>query len=196
MRSAKTIRGLYELCQVLENYLPIKELEMAELGCYKGDSTQVWAQHFDRVHAIDPWCPGYDDQDKASEVVGEIIEHEFDSNTRAYTNIVKHKQFSFDAADSFANESMSFVYIDAEHTYSAVSRDLEAWLGKVSADGFIGGHDYKKKWPGVMEAVQNQFGTPDWIFSDSSWLVELNPSRRRNIRAFCRRLTRKFIHRL
>ena len=66
MRSKKTIKGLYDLCDSLRDYLPIKDLAMVELGCYKGDSTEVWAQNFGTVYAIDPWECGYDDKDGAS----------------------------------------------------------------------------------------------------------------------------------
>jgi hypothetical protein len=193
MRSAKTIQGLYDLCDVLERYMPIGTLTMVELGCYKGDSTRAWAEHFRTVHAVDPWCPGYDNQDKASKINGELIERDFDMNTRGYKNIIKHKQFSFDAAHNFENQSISFVYIDAEHTYSALSRDIKAWLEKVRSDGFAGGHDYKKKWPEVMKVVQDEFRASDWVFSDSSWIVELNPSRLRNVKALFNLVRRKII---
>ena len=42
-------------------------------------------------------------------------------NTRDYKNIIKHKQFSFDAARNFSNQSISFVYIDADHIFRSES---------------------------------------------------------------------------
>ena len=57
------------------------------------------------------------------------------------------------AADSFAHESLDFVFIDADHSYEAVRRDIEAWAPKVRAGGVLAGHDYSVDFPGVIRAV-------------------------------------------
>ena len=42
----------------------------------------------------------------------------------------------------FAPESVDFVYIDANHSYTYVRDDIQTWLPKVKKGGIIGGHDY------------------------------------------------------
>jgi predicted O-methyltransferase YrrM len=47
-----------------------------------------------------------------------------------------------EAAGLFADASLDFVYIDANHAYEAVRADLAAWWPKVRAGGIFAGHDY------------------------------------------------------
>ena len=52
------------------------------------------------------------------------------------------REFSKNAAKFFPDETFDFIYIDADHTYEAVTEDLEAWFPKVKVGGVIAGHDY------------------------------------------------------
>ena len=48
------------------------------------------------------------------------------------------------------------VYIDATHTFEAVTNDLDVWYPKLKEGGFLCGHDYAiKRWEGVVKAVDN-----------------------------------------
>lgn len=49
-----------------------------------------------------------------------------------------------DAIDLFGDESLDFVYIDANHKYEYVKRDIEQWFPKVKIGGILAGHDYIK----------------------------------------------------
>jgi len=49
---------------------------------------------------------------------------------------------SVEAAGRFESRSLDFVYIDANHAYPFVKRDLEAWYPKVKVGGIFAGHDY------------------------------------------------------
>ena len=46
------------------------------------------------------------------------------------------------AADIFPDNSLDFVYIDANHAYQYVVQDINLWYPKVKPGGFICGHDY------------------------------------------------------
>ncbi|SFJ15774.1 class I SAM-dependent methyltransferase [Planctomicrobium piriforme] len=52
------------------------------------------------------------------------------------------KGFSHEVAANYPDESFDFIYIDADHSYAAVRRDLEAWFPKVRKGGILAGHDY------------------------------------------------------
>jgi len=52
------------------------------------------------------------------------------------------KDFSLEACKLFKDEYFDFVYIDADHTESAVYADLNAWYCKVRKGGILSGHDY------------------------------------------------------
>jgi len=65
------------------------------------------------------------------------------------------------AARCFPDESLDFIYIDADHTYEAVVNDIKVWYPKLKVGGLFGGHDYWKSRYfgrnfGVIQAV-NEF---------------------------------------
>lgn len=67
------------------------------------------------------------------------------------------RQDSAEASAEFADESLDLVYIDADHTFDGVTRDIAAWWPKVRHRGWIGGHDYgvaAKRW-GVKRSVHD-----------------------------------------
>lgn len=45
-------------------------------------------------------------------------------------------------SEMFEDESLDFVYIDANHAYDYVKQDIELWYSKVSKGGYLLGHDY------------------------------------------------------
>jgi len=64
-------------------------------------------------------------------------------------------RMSFDEAlPSFADGSLSFVYIDGyAHTGQDRGRTLEQWWPKVKVGGIFSGHDYHPTWRPTMDAV-------------------------------------------
>lgn len=52
------------------------------------------------------------------------------------------REFSGNAAKFFEDETFDFIYIDADHTYEAVTEDLNAWYPKLKVGGVLAGHDY------------------------------------------------------
>ena len=73
----------------------------------------------------------------------------------------------------FPDKAYDFVYIDAQHTYEALMRDIGNYLPKIKRGGWIGGHDYSNSFTGVIKAVDEIFGRPDYKFCDTSWLVKV-----------------------
>lgn len=72
---------------------------------------------------------------------------------------VKLYDMSTDHASRKVEEgSLDFVFIDADHSYEAVRSDIDKWFHAVRAGGWLGGHDYSKKFPGVITAVDEAFG--------------------------------------
>ena len=55
-------------------------------------------------------------------------------------SLVKKK--SMDAVKDFEDNSLDFVYIDANHEYSFVFEDIIEWTKKVKSGGVVYGHDY------------------------------------------------------
>lgn len=64
------------------------------------------------------------------------------------------KKFSMDAVKDFQNESLDFVYIDANHDFDNVIRDIVEWTPKIRKGGIVSGHDYDSvPGCGVRDAV-------------------------------------------
>jgi hypothetical protein len=49
---------------------------------------------------------------------------------------------STQAAKYIANQSLDMIFIDADHDYESVLKDIKAWVPKVKDGGCISGHDY------------------------------------------------------
>lgn len=69
-----------------------------------------------------------------------------------------HQGQSWEGAALYQDGSLDWVYIDADHHYEPVCRDIDAWLPKVKSGGIIAGHDYCE-YPGfgVIQAVTERF---------------------------------------
>jgi|TARA_Y100000034_G_scaffold126510_1_gene177839 predicted O-methyltransferase YrrM len=76
------------------------------------------------------------------------------------------------ASHQFADFSFDFVFIDADHTYEGVMRDIEAWTPKIRPGGFITGHDYQDATAGVQQAVNEKFEVFD-IEEDVVWIAQV-----------------------
>jgi len=55
------------------------------------------------------------------------------------------KGFSEEVFDEFEDNSLDFVYIDANHEYQHVVNDIANWSRKVKVGGIVAGHDYVKR---------------------------------------------------
>ena len=69
-----------------------------------------------------------------------------------------YERTTANAAALVADGSVDFVFIDAGHSYQAVLTDIQRWRSKVRVGGWLGGHDYCEKFPGVKRAVHEIFG--------------------------------------
>ena len=73
---------------------------------------------------------------------------------------------SVEAVEQFTNESLDYIYIDGDHRYKGVKKDLELWYSKVRRGGFFGGHDYRQtKGCGVPKAVDQFFADKNRTFN-------------------------------
>ncbi len=64
------------------------------------------------------------------------------------------REMSMDAVKRFKNDSLDFVYIDANHSFDYVMQDIIEWSKKVRIGGIVSGDDYYHfRKAGVVEAV-------------------------------------------
>lgn len=55
--------------------------------------------------------------------------------------------------DQIPDESVDAIFIDADHSYEAVSKDLPFWWNKLKRGGWLLGDDYDSGFPGTTKAV-------------------------------------------
>jgi hypothetical protein len=77
------------------------------------------------------------------------------------------KMTTDEAAKQIEDDSLDFVFIDADHSYEGCKGDIENWSPKVKAGGYVMGHDIT--WPGVKQAVEEFFGTDYKESTDTVW---------------------------
>lgn len=177
-RAKNAIEGLKDLCNYVHSRSNIKEMTMVEIGSFAGNSTEIFAQKFHKVYSVDPWVSGWDENDGSADPNKfdmKEVEKQFDIFILSqYNNVIKNKMKSEEASILFDDESLDFVYIDGDHRYEGVKKDIELWLPKIKKGGFIGGHDYNNPpHHGVKKAVDEFFKKqPDKTFQDTSWVIQ------------------------
>src|ERR1044072_5831765 len=77
------------------------------------------------------------------------------------------------AARLFSDASLDWVHLDARHDYASVKADIEAWLPKLKAGGWLSGDDYnEQKWPAVVQAVKDLIPLAEpWSNQQWRWIV-------------------------
>ncbi|MBL9152217.1 MAG: class I SAM-dependent methyltransferase [Verrucomicrobiales bacterium] len=100
-----------------------------------------------RLHSVDPWRtfddPAYVDKaNAAQEVQDAIYETARQRLARFGERSAIIRATSAEAAPRFADRSLDFVYIDAQHHYEAVCEDIALWHPKLKPGGILAGHDY------------------------------------------------------
>lgn len=165
--------GLTELVKTIQQTHNTKDFTLIEIGAYSGQSTTFFANVFGHVITIDPFISDYDPLDPACKFMPlESVYENFFKNTSTYSNILHIKKTSDDAIKELKKTSnVLMVYIDGLHTYEQVKKDIQNYKDLILPDGYLCGHDYhKQQWKGVCDAV-DEFGGPDLVFSDSSWMI-------------------------
>ena len=96
----------------------------------------------------------------------------FLKNTESLNHIILPiRKASVDVAKDFEDRSLDVVFIDANHDYIEVKKDIEAWLPKVKFGGIISGHDYPG-WDGVVRAVNEAFPV-GVVLNQNCWIFRV-----------------------
>jgi hypothetical protein len=141
----------------------------AELGAHTGKFTEQMLSRYRRlnIYAVDTWItrPMYETYDFLE------VRRQFDRRMRPFASRVRVLHMDTLAAAAYVPDgSLDFVFIDADHSYEAVSADIDAWRGKVKPGGILCGHDYgHSRFPGVAQAVDERFAVE--VLPDNVWWV-------------------------
>jgi len=149
-----------------------------EIGCWKGTSTVCMADKIKnskkniKFYAIDIF--------EAYTQDGAVLETTFDEFLHniepCKEYIIPIKGSSHEVHTQFEDKSIDFLFIDANHDYEFIKKDIELWYAKVKEGGVIGGHDFQ--FPGVERAVKEFFADKHpidmaYFYTTSCWFVNV-----------------------
>lgn len=145
-------------------------LYILEFGCYYGRSTCALADNTNGiVLAVDPWNGiYYDNNNNPTSLIGPEAFEEFHKNLKDHIEkekVIVIKSYS----DKFWSPlKFDFIFLDGDHRYEEVKKDIEIAKSFIRTNGIIAGHDYTHSdWPGVKKAVDEILGPISLI--DSIW---------------------------
>lgn len=169
----------------------------AEIGVAHGDYSAVILEAADpgELHLIDPWShleEGSDPLQAAGFLAGldepgvvfgapppnlggdedhARVVARFAGDPRVHL----HRQYSYKAAPGFAAGSFDFVYLDGNHHYEFVLRDLQDFATRLKPGGLLFGHDFfedafaGREHYGVVDAVNTFLKRSDFRFIMLTW---------------------------
>lgn len=142
----------------------------AEIGSYRGDFA-AWILSSGcprKLHLIDPWKhetgPEYRDA-----WYGKADQHQMDSIYRSVQNrfrkemtsgrVTLHRKSSELAHADFPDAYFDWIYVDGNHRYEFVAKDLRLFYSKVKPGRFICGDDYEETgwWQGGVRRAVDEF---------------------------------------
>lgn len=132
-----------------------KHERIVELGCFLGRSTRALADN------TKGWVLAVDDfrGPRDCRIDGrENILAQFQQNMLGCESRVRICAENFASVEPLEhNAPFDMIFVDGDHRYEAVKRDIEKWLPYLAAGGLISGHDYHHEYPEVMKVVNEKF---------------------------------------
>jgi hypothetical protein len=118
-----------------------------EVGTFRGEFSKEIMENWEgSLYMVDVWRPLSNEEyldasnhgNHENQIYGEAMNNIKGFEDRA----VMVRASSEIASDMFEDNSLDFVYIDANHAYDYVVQDIELWYPKIKEGGYLCGHDY------------------------------------------------------
>ncbi|MCK5605882.1 class I SAM-dependent methyltransferase [Candidatus Pacearchaeota archaeon] len=152
-RANKTIKILSQLDSIKEG---------AEIGVWRGNTSMLLLRAFSelKLHLIDPYKKEtlFGGLPKIMSVDEALKEAKTKLNSYK-DRCIWHRMVSQKASYSIKNKSLDFVFIDGDHSFLAVKKDIKHYLKKIRPGGVMLGHDWRASRlnKGVQRAVHKMF---------------------------------------
>jgi hypothetical protein len=130
---------------------------VAEIGVRRGEFSKIIydLKTPKELYLIDLWESH--EEYKKDPINKELLSQYYENVCNDFKDIPSVKiirDWSHLAAEKFPDKYFDWVFLDANHSYDAVKKDLIAWFPKIKSGGIFSGHDYTlHKWIGVKPAV-------------------------------------------
>jgi len=127
----------------------MEELHILEIGVFQGDFLEYIEQNikYDTIEGVDLF---YGEVGSGDENGNNMIKCDMstqfillNSKYEDNKNVNLYKSHSNTYLAQQPNDKYNVIYIDADHSYDAVKRDIELAYEKIKNGGYIMGHDYE-----------------------------------------------------
>ena len=140
------VEGMVGSVALSKLFAELKFNKGVEVGVDRGLFSEILCKDNPDLHfyGIDPWASStYEPNTYINEKQPYFDEcYEEAVKRLAPYNCTIIRKTSMDAIKDFEDNSLDFVYIDANHDFLNFTMDLHYWMKKVRQGGIISGHDY------------------------------------------------------
>jgi len=157
---------------------------LVELGTWKGHSIsylgkKLLEQSYDfELYGVDLFNDSYIHTKEGNSHLESQMKYIYDVYNQnlidaGVREVIKDiKGNTWEVASQFGDNSVDFVFIDADHNYESVKKDILSWLPKMKKGGIMSGHDYFNNTCGVKQAVDEIF--PNVVIGTNNiWMIEI-----------------------
>jgi|SRR5215831_408521 len=145
--------------------------KIVEFGSFHGRSARALADNLSEgghLWCVDPWTGSYKHENGMEVPINTYVMPIFVENLKDRINegkVTPVRQFSYNFS---LQNPVDMVFIDGDHRYETVVKDIKKAFELLRPSGLICGHDYGEKgWPGVKRAVTELIGEVEVI--DTIW---------------------------
>ena len=144
-----------------------------EIGSWKGKSSAYMAVEIKnsgkdiKFDCIDPW---FDQKEEGQyfEIEKNLYKTFLENIEPIKENINPIRSLSKDAVNLYENESLDFVFIDADYDYSHVYEDIKNWFPKVKRGGILAGN--RINLDSVKMALENN-NLKNYSETENCWII-------------------------
>lgn len=131
-------------------------LKILEVGSWVGlGSTKIFVDYSEKLVCADSWKGNNIDQH--NNVVSQIDPYcLFLNNTKHYSEkIISIRGLTSQTLDSLAKNYFDIIFIDADHTYNGVKKDIQLAMPLLKRSGILVGHDCEANYSSLNRNIKN-----------------------------------------
>jgi predicted O-methyltransferase YrrM len=138
----------------LKNTFKNKPLIGAEIGTARGHNAKSMFRtlNINHLYLIDPYIPYFDARNKLETSYADCFKRAQHVLSNYLDRVTFIKKTSIAAYPEVPGD-LDFVYVDGNHSYEYVKKDIELYWNKVRSGGVLGGHDFSPDYYEVAKAV-------------------------------------------
>lgn len=158
----------------LYNKVPINGFTL-EIGCFLGRSITSVADIIKeknlKVFLVDKFNLHHWGYWKDATIYSHYDEvYEVLRHFNIHKNVCAFSHSSHVADVFFKNNKFDLIFIDTDHTYECLSKEIELYRPKLRNGGIFCGHDFNPNFPGVIKAVKEAYGE-NYINDGNFWIT-------------------------